>query len=63
MQAGFKFRSGCPLCAAWLLLKIGHCAVQVGFVQTSVLGCLGCLWFNRNEVCISDCKISHFQYR
>jgi Acyltransferase len=25
-------------------------AVQVGFVQTAVLGCLGCLWFNRNEV-------------
>ena len=30
----------------------GDCsaAVQVGFVQTAVLGCLGCLWFNRNEV-------------
>mmetsp|Transcript_16138 Transcript_16138/g.48327 ORF Transcript_16138/g.48327 Transcript_16138/m.48327 type:complete len:213 (-) Transcript_16138:340-978(-) len=22
----------------------------VGFLQTQVLGCLGCLWFNRNEV-------------
>ena len=24
--------------------------MQVGFLQTQVLGCLGCLWFNRNEV-------------
>ena len=26
------------------------CGAQVGFLQTQVLGCLGCLWFNRNEV-------------
>ena len=28
---------------------------QVGFLQTQVLGCLGCLWFNRNEVCSDVC--------
>jgi len=26
------------------------CAGQVGFLQTQVLGCLGCLWFDRTEV-------------
>lgn len=25
-------------------------ALQVGFMQTQVLNCLGCLWFDRTEV-------------
>ncbi|KAK9803255.1 hypothetical protein WJX72_000102 [[Myrmecia] bisecta] len=37
----------------------------VGFLQTRVLGCLGCLWFNRNEVkdrkVVSDRMRKHVQ--
>jgi hypothetical protein len=38
-----------------LALTVFMSGSQVGFLQTQVLGCLGCLWFNRNEVRMRSC--------
>lgn len=55
-----------PLCSLTTCLRViqgwrrhlgltnGLLLPQVGFLQTNVLGCLGCLWFNRNEVFITS---------